>query len=89
MDALRVIIDLAAAFVFTSLQEATSTVVPEALSLGLPVICHDVCGMEVAVTPECGIKIPLLDPATSIRGFVEAILKLSHPMELERLSAGS
>ena len=65
------------ALLFTSLLEATSTVVPEALMQGVPVICHDACGFGDIVTEECGIKVPMVDPATSIRGFTEAILLLA------------
>jgi glycosyltransferase involved in cell wall biosynthesis len=62
--------------VHTSLREATSSVIPEALSLGLPVICHDVNGMGLAVTEACGIKISLVSPENSINGFNEAITRL-------------
>ena len=60
-------------FVFTSLQEGTSTVVMEALALGLPVICHDACGMGVAVNERCGIKVPMISPGLSQGGFAAAI----------------
>lgn len=53
----------------TSLKEASSVVVTEALSLGLPVICHNACGMGAVVTEACGFKIPLVNPDTSITGF--------------------
>lgn len=77
-------------FVFTSLQEATSNVVLEALSLGLPVICHDACGMGAVVDESCGIKVPLRNPESSIKGFEEAIRRLqSNPAEVARLSAGA
>jgi glycosyltransferase involved in cell wall biosynthesis len=35
--------------IHTSLREATSNVIPEALSSGIPIICHDVNGMSIAV----------------------------------------
>ena len=77
-------------FAFPSLQEATSTVVMEALAMGLPVLCHDACGMGKAVTSECGIKIPLVDPETSIRGFSAALDHLMrNPKEVFRLSQGA
>jgi len=63
-------------FVHTSLREATSSVIPEALSMGLPVICHDSSGMSIAINDSCGIKIPLSTPETSIKGFHNAIEKL-------------
>ena len=60
-------------FAFPSLKEGTPHVVLEALSLGLPVICHDACGMGTVVTQRCGFKIPLANPDISIAGFMEAI----------------
>lgn len=61
------------ALIHSSVKEGTPHVVLEALSFGLPVICHDACGMGTAVTEACGFKVPLKDPETSIDGFGEAI----------------
>lgn len=78
------------ALVHTSLLEGTPAVVLEALAKGIPVLCHDSCGMGVAVTDQCGIKIPLIDPGTSIEGFRQAIERLMAEDGLvERLSAGA
>lgn len=63
-------------FVHTSIKEATSSVIPEALSMGLPVICHDAFGMSIAINETCGIKIPFISPEHSINGFNEAIKRL-------------
>ena len=57
--------------------------------MGLPVICHDACGMQTAVTDRCGIKVPLHDPETSIDGFCRAIQKLAEPQFYNQLSAGA
>jgi glycosyltransferase involved in cell wall biosynthesis len=77
-------------FVHTSVKEGTPHVVVEALCLGVPVICHDACGMGIAVDERCGLKIPLIDPATSARGFREALLRLlEEPEMLETLSRGA
>ncbi len=77
-------------FVFTSLQEGTSTVVMEALALGLPVICHDACGMGVAVNERCGIKVPMISPHLSQGGFAAAIRSLlADPGRVRELSAGA
>lgn len=76
--------------ILTSLKEATASVTLEALSMGMPVICHDACGMAVAVTPACGIKVPMIDPATSAMGFAGALEKLGlDPGLLPALSAGA
>lgn len=77
-------------FIHSSYREATSNVIPEALANGLPVICHDINGMSIAVTENSGIKIPLISPAKSILGFKDAILYLiNNPEELSRLKVGA
>lgn len=74
----------------TSLAEGTPTVIAEALSLGLPVVCHDACGMGTAINRHCGIKVPLINPETSIRGFSQAISDLASNHEMYgRLSRGA
>jgi glycosyltransferase involved in cell wall biosynthesis len=76
--------------IHTSVKEGTPHVVLEAMAMGMPVICHDACGMGTAVTPNCGIKIPMVDPQSSIAGFRDAILRLAtEPKLLESLSAGA
>ena len=76
--------------VITSLKEASSVVTFEALERGIPVICHDACGMGIAIDESCGIKVPLQDPATSIKGFKKAIERLiAEPGLLTQLSQGA
>lgn len=76
--------------VHTSYREATSHVVPEALSHGLAVVCHDINGMSIAIDDNCGIKIPLISPDKSIQGFKEALMKLvNDPDELVMLKKGA
>lgn len=83
-------IDHADILVFTSWKEATSTVITEALSAGIGVICHDTCGMSYAITDDCGIKIPFESPEQSIRGFAAAIEKVNQERELiEKYSKGA
>lgn len=75
---------------FTGVQEGTPHAVLEALSFGLPVICHDACGMGAAVTEACGIKVPLRNPDASIAGFADAVGRLAtDPAVFARLSAGA
>lgn len=74
----------------TGLREGTPHVVLEALSLGLPVVCHDAGGMGTAVNDRSGIKIPLVDPATSIRGLEAALCSFfADPGLVARLSSGA
>jgi Glycosyl transferases group 1 len=76
--------------VITSLQEGTSNVLMEALAAGLPVICHGVGGMSLAIDESCGLKIPLADRQTSILQFADAISRLvTSPGLLNRLSEGA
>lgn len=76
--------------VHTSIREAGSHVVLEALNSGLPVLCHDTGGMSAAVNPSCGIKVPLKSPAESISGFRDALLQLFlQPEQIEKLSQGA
>jgi len=63
-------------FVHTSIQEATSSVITEALTMGLPVICHDAFGMNIAINDNCGIKVPFISPEDSVKGFHSAMEKL-------------
>jgi len=88
-DALRVV-RTAHLFVITSLKDLTSTVIIEALALGVPVICPDHCGFSDVVTDECGIKLPI----DSVRHFeaelAQAIVRLaSDEPERRRLAAGA
>lgn len=77
-------------FIHTSYREATSNVIPEALSMGLPVICHDANGMSIAINESCGIKIPLISYEESVIGFKNAIHKLMTDADyLEQLKEGA
>jgi glycosyltransferase involved in cell wall biosynthesis len=84
------VMDRCHVLVHTSVKEATATVVMEALERGMPVICHDACGMSTAINDSCGIKVRLSDPATSEVEFRAALLSLLHDAELLRkLSEGA
>jgi glycosyltransferase involved in cell wall biosynthesis len=76
--------------VHTSVREGTPHVVLEAMAQGLAVVCHDIAGLSVAVTDRCGIKVPLVDPATSIAAFRTAVERfVETPPLLQALSAGA
>jgi glycosyltransferase involved in cell wall biosynthesis len=77
-------------FVFPSLHEANPTVVMEALSSGVPVVCLDHCGMADVVTAACGVKIPVTTAREVITRLAEAIGRLARdPGERRRLSEGA
>jgi glycosyltransferase involved in cell wall biosynthesis len=77
-------------FVFTSLRDTCGTVVLEALSQGLPVICLDHQGVGHVVTDECGLKVPVRSPRQVITGLKDAIVRAAHDNPLlESLSRGA
>ena len=76
--------------VHTSVREGTPHVVLEAMAQGLPIVCHDIAGLSVAVTDQCGVKVPLVDPETSIAGFRATVERFAEtPSLLHSLSAGA
>lgn len=83
-------VDQSDILVHTSVQEGTPHVVLEALSLGVPVLCHNACGMSVAVNESCGAKIDMVSPRASVSGFADAIQSfLTDPEKVHRMSAGA
>lgn len=76
-------------FFFTSVSEDTSTVVLEAVSCGLPVLCFDTCGMGYVINESVGQKVPLTNPRQSADEFAEKINYLYNNREyLQKLSDG-
>lgn len=69
-------------FLFTSISEDTSTVVLEAVSNQLPVICFDTCGMGYVINEEIGKKITLTNPKQSINDFAKELNKLEGNRDL-------
>ena len=75
-------------FFFTSVSEDTSTVVLEAVSNHLPVLCFDTCGMATVIDSNVGRKIPLSNPAQSVNDFARILNELEHDRGLlKQLSA--
>ncbi len=74
----------------TSLVEGTPHVVLEALSVGTPVVCHAISGQGDVVTEDCGVKVAVEDPDTSVDQFTKAITALAADRrELARLKRGA
>lgn len=69
-------------FLFTSINEDTSTVVLEAISNQLPVVCFDTCGMGYVIDKSIGIKVPLSTPQQSINDFARVLNKLENNRHL-------
>ena len=75
---------------FTSLKEGTPHVVLEALSSGLPVVCHNACGHGDIVNSTCGIKIPMISHNNSITHFTRSLINLyNDKSKLEEFSKGT
>lgn len=62
---------------FTSIMDATSTVVLEAVGRGLPVICLDTCGFGPIIDEGIGRKIPVSDPVKNAEEFSRIIRNLN------------
>lgn len=76
-------------FVITSIRDLTSTVLLEALSAGLPVVCLDHCGFSDVVDETCGIKVPVGTPKEVIAGFAAALARLRDATLRKRLADGA
>ena len=69
-------------FLFTSINEDTSTVVLEAVSNQLPVVCFDTCGMGYVINEKVGRKIILSNPKQSINDFAKVLNELENDRNL-------
>lgn len=77
-------------FVITSLSDATSTVLLEALSYGLPVIALNHCGFANVLNDHCGIKISVNSEKQIIRDIAQSLNRLYASSELRSsLSTGA
>ena len=77
-------------FVQTSLSDATSTVLLEALSLGLPVIALNHLGFSNVINETCGMKIDVNNKKQIVRDFNKAIRELDRNRTLlSQLSSGA
>jgi len=71
-------------FIITSLKDLTSTVLLEAFSQGVPIICPDHCGFADVVTDNCGIKIAVHTPRQFAIDLADAITLLAKDEECRR-----
>ena len=71
-----------------SLHDSGGWVCLEAMAAGRPVVCLDLGGPAVQVTPETGIKVPALSPEQAVVGLSEAMIQLeSKRSRLEAMGA--
>lgn len=64
------------AFIITSVKDLTSTVILEAISQGIPVVCPDHCGFPDVITEDCGITIPAISRQQLVEDIAKAIIAL-------------
>lgn len=69
-------------FLFTSVSEDTSTVVLEAISNRLPVLCFDACGFGAVIDDKVGMKIELSTPEQSASDFAQVMNILEQDRDL-------
>lgn len=71
-------------FLFPSLRDGGGLVVVEAMAAGKPVVCVDLGGPRMHVTEECGIKVPAISPAQTVRDLAAALERLYVDKELRQ-----
>lgn len=75
--------------VISSLGDATTTVLFEAMSLAVPTMTLDHCGMAGVVCEKCGIKIPIHSYKQVISDMAKHIDELiENPGRIQQLSQG-
>ncbi len=72
------------ALVHPSLHDSGALVCLEAMAAGRPVICLDLGGPRVQVTPETGFKIPAHTPAQVVHDLAEAMAYLVKDSDLQK-----
>ncbi len=70
------------AFLFASVRDGGGLVVVEAMAAGRPVVCLDLGGPGLHITPECGIKVPANSPAESVELMAQGLDRLYRDVEL-------
>ncbi|NEO98891.1 MAG: glycosyltransferase family 4 protein [Symploca sp. SIO2E9] len=68
--------------VHPSLHDSGGLVCLEAMAAGHPVICLDLGGPAIQVTPETGFKIPAHNPAQTVSDLADAMICLAHDPKL-------
>lgn len=74
-------------FFFTSIMDATSTVIVEALQNGLPIVCFDTCGFGPLVDGTIGAKVPVTTPEAGVKAFAGILTDIN--AHRERLAVWS
>lgn len=73
---------------FTSIMEATSTVVLEAISVALPVLCFDTCGFGPVVRRFAGITTDISSPALSVSDLAAQLRRVDKDRSILNIISG-
>ena len=74
----------------TSYREAGTHIVPEALSSGLPVICHAISGMNLTIKKSNGFKVELISYSHSIKTIASYLYEvIENPNLVSEKSSGA
>ena len=68
--------------IHTSLKEGTPHVILESISTGLPVICHDTCGMGEIINNDNGFKIPYYGRKSSVEALINLLNSILEQPEI-------
>jgi glycosyltransferase involved in cell wall biosynthesis len=68
--------------IHTSLKEGTPHSILEAIGLGVPVMCHDTCGMGIVVNDKNGFKIPYRNKETTVDYIVSKLQNINNQPEI-------
>lgn len=77
-------LSISSIFVNPNLKEGGVTVLFDALSSGLPVICMDITGSAEIITDDCGIKIKPINPEQTVNELATALMKLVNDPDLRK-----
>lgn len=78
----RPVLERCHALVHPSLHDSSGNVLIEAMGAGRPVVCLDLGGPGLLVTPDSGMKVPASQPEEAISGLAQAMDRLSASPEL-------
>ncbi len=75
--------------VITSLNEGNPTIIWEAMSVGVPTMSLDHCGMHDTINENNGIKVPVMDYKSTVSRFARELTDIiTNPIKLKELAQG-
>lgn len=88
-DKIYELLDISHLHIITSLNDANTTVVWEAMSMGVPTLSLDHRGMHDTIDSHTGIKIPIISYKQTVKGIANQLINIiNNPEILHRLAVG-